>query len=71
MPIPRRNPIVRSQAVIKMNTALGFEQVTYDQLTSDPKFWKGCDICQNYHILLANEGKSCHCVGLLYKGKEV
>ena len=63
--------ITKSQAVIKMNTALGFEQVTYDQLTNDPKFWKGCDTCPNYHILLANEGKSCHCVGLLYKGKEV
>lgn len=59
--------ITKSQAVIKMNTGLGFERVTYDQLTNDPKFWKGCDTCPNYHVLLANEGKTCHCIGLLYK----
>lgn len=59
--------ITKSQAVITMNTGLGFERVSYDQLTTDPKFWKGCDTCPNYPVLLANAGKSCHCVGLLYR----
>lgn len=61
--------ITKSPAVIKMNTALGFERVTYDQLTTDPKFWKGCDTCPNYPVLQANQGKDCHCVGLLYRPK--
>lgn len=61
--------ITKSPAVIKMNTSLGFERVTYDQLTTDPKFWKGCDTCPNYPVLQANQGKDCHCVGLLYRPK--
>lgn len=59
--------ITKSQAVIKMNTALGFKQVTYDQLTTDPKFWKGCDTCPHFQELLANGYRSCQCTGLLYK----
>lgn len=62
--------ITKSQAVIKMNTALGFERATYDQLTTDPKFWKGCDTCPNYSVLQANHGKDCHCIGLLYRPKK-
>lgn len=62
--------ITKSEAVIRMNTQLGFERVGYDQLTNDPKFWKGCDTCLNYPVLLANEGRSCHCVGLLYRPKK-
>lgn len=63
--------ITKSEAVIRMNTALGFERVDYDQLTNDPKFWKGCDTCPNYPVLLANEGISCHCVGLLYRPHQI
>lgn len=59
--------ITKSQAVIRMNTALGFERVSYDQLTTDPKFWKGCDTCPDYPVLQASQGKSCHCIGLLYR----
>ena len=59
--------ITKSEAVIRMNTKLGFERVGYDQLTHDPKFWKGCDTCPNYPVLQANQGKSCHCIGLLYR----
>lgn len=59
--------ITKSQAVIKMNTALGFKEATYDQLTSDPKFWKGCDTCPHFSELLANGYRSCQCTGLLFR----
>lgn len=58
--------ITKSVAVMKMNLRLGFKEVTYDQLTTDPKFWKGCDTCPYYPILQKNGGKSCECHGLLY-----
>lgn len=58
--------ITKSLAVIKMSKRLGFKEVTYDRLTTDPKFWKGCDTCRHYQELLQNEGKSCQCIALLY-----
>lgn len=58
--------ITKSQAVIKMNTALGFRQVSYDLLTTDPRFWKGCETCPHFQELLANGYKSCQCTGLLF-----
>ena len=38
-------------AVMKMNTELGFKPVTFQDLTTDPKFWKGCESCVNYDVL--------------------
>lgn len=54
--------IPSGMAILKMNTRLGFEPVTYDQITQDDAFWEGCKSCINYSIL---EGeKRCKC---LYK----
>lgn len=58
--------ITKSQAVIKMNTRLGFMEVPYSELTVDPKFWKGCDTCPHYQTLLDNGMQNCECHGLLY-----
>ena len=41
-------------AVMKMNFELGYRPVTFDQLTTDPAFWKGCESCVNYDILQRN-----------------
>ena len=38
-------------AVMKMNTALGYQPVTFDDLTDDEAFWKGCEGCVNYPVL--------------------
>ena len=43
-------------AVMKMNFELGYRPVTFDQLTTDPAFWKGCESCVNYDILQRNGG---------------
>src|SRR5690606_32734857 len=38
-------------AVMKINSELGYEPVTYSELTQDDKFWQGCKSCVNYDIL--------------------
>lgn len=53
-------------AVMKINTALGYVPVTFSELTSDPVFWKGCESCINYDILLRNDYTRCLCTGMLY-----
>ncbi|MCD8394289.1 MAG: GNAT family N-acetyltransferase [Bacteroidales bacterium] len=57
-------------AVMKMNFELGYRPVTFDQLTTDPAFWRGCESCVNYDILQRNGGHKCLCVGLLYDPAE-
>jgi len=59
--------ITKSPAVKKMNLALGFKEVNYTELTTDPKFWKGCETCPHYNELLSNQMRNCQCIGLLYK----
>ena len=54
-------------AVMKMNTELGFKPVTFQDLTSDPKFWKGCESCVNYDVLCRNNFERCLCTGLLFE----
>lgn len=53
-------------AVMKMNTDLGFKPVTFQDLTTDPMFWKGCESCINYDVLQRNNFTRCLCTGLLY-----
>jgi hypothetical protein len=53
-------------AVMKINSDLGYEPVTYSELTSDDKFWSGCKSCVNYDILVSKERKNCMCTAMLY-----
>ena len=39
-------------AVMKMNTELGYVPVTFNELTDDEAFWKGCEGCINHEILV-------------------
>ena len=62
-------------AVMKMNTQLGYVPVTFDDLTDDEAFWKGCEGCINYPILKEKQRKFCICTAMLYdpamhKGEE-
>jgi len=57
-------------AVMKINSDLGYEPVTYSELTQDEKFWAGCKSCVNYDILMAKERKNCLCTAMLYDPKE-
>ena len=53
-------------AVMRINSALGYEPVTYSELTSDEKFWKGCQSCVNFEILQSKNYKNCLCTAMLY-----
>ena len=57
-------------AVMKINNMLGFRPVTFDQLTDDEAFWKGCESCVNFDILQRNGRRMCLCTGLLYDPEE-
>ena len=48
-------------AVMKINSELGYEPVTYSELTDDEEFWAGCKSCVNYDILMSKERKNCMC----------
>lgn len=57
-------------AVMKINSELGYEPVTYSELTQDEAFWQGCKSCVNYDILMSKERKNCLCTGMLYDPKD-
>lgn len=53
-------------AVMKINSDLGYEPVTYSELTQDEEFWDGCKSCVNYDILTSKERKNCMCTAMLW-----
>jgi N-acetylglutamate synthase-like GNAT family acetyltransferase len=53
-------------AVMKINSDLGYEPVTYSELTDDDAFWKGCQSCVNHEILQSKERKNCLCTAMLF-----
>jgi len=57
-------------AVMKINSDLGYEPVTYSELTQDEEFWAGCKSCVNYDILMSKERKNCMCTAMLYDPKD-
>ena len=57
-------------AVMKINSDLGYEPVTYSELTTDEEFWKGCQSCVNYEILMSKERKNCMCTAMLFDPAE-
>lgn len=57
-------------AVMKINSELGYEPVTYSELTPDEKFWAGCKSCVNYDILMSKDRKNCLCTAMLYDPKD-
>ena len=58
--------LTSGDAVMKMNTALGYVPVSFQQLTDDDAFWRGCAGCVNHDILEAKQRKFCICTGMLY-----
>lgn len=57
-------------AVMKINSELGYEPVTYSELTDDENFWAGCKSCVNYEILMSKGRKNCMCTAMLYDPKD-
>jgi len=57
-------------AVMKMNTELGYQPVTFADLTDDEAFWRGCEGCVNVDVLHRTERKYCICTAMLYDPEE-
>ncbi|MBX2966064.1 MAG: GNAT family N-acetyltransferase [Cyclobacteriaceae bacterium] len=58
-------------AVMKINSDLGYEPVTYSELTNDEEFWKGCRSCVNFEILQRKNRTNCMCTAMLFDPAEV
>ncbi|MCD7720641.1 MAG: GNAT family N-acetyltransferase [Prevotellaceae bacterium] len=58
--------LTSGDAVMKMNTDLGYVPVSFNQLTDDEAFWAGCRGCTNHDILVAKQRRFCICTGMLY-----
>ena len=57
-------------AVMKINSDLGYEPVTYSELTQDEHFWAGCKSCVNYDILMSKGRKNCMCTAMMFDPAE-
>ncbi len=53
-------------AVMKINSELGYIPVSYSDLTDDEAFWKGCQSCVNYEILMSKNRQNCICTAMLF-----
>ena len=58
--------ITSGAAIMKMNTQLGFEPVTYNDITHDELFWEGCKGCVNYDVLNGKKKCNCLCTAMLF-----
>lgn len=58
--------ITTGAAVLRMNTRLGFEPVTYAEITRDKHFWDQCRSCVNYPILESRGRGMCLCTAMLF-----
>lgn len=52
--------------VMKINSELGYKPVTFSELTDDQDFWKGCQSCVNYDILMRTNRTKCLCTAMIY-----
>lgn len=58
--------ITTGLAIMKMNAKLGFETVTFNEITGEKEFWQGCKSCVNYSILQNKHCKNCLCTAMLF-----
>ena len=63
--------ITSGAAIMKMNSQLGFEPVTFDQITKDEAFWAGCASCTNFDILERKNRCNCLCTAMLFSPEHI
>jgi len=63
--------LATSLAVMKINSSLGYKPVTFSELTADDEFWKGCQTCSYYDILVRTNRTHCLCTAMLYDPEKV
>ena len=57
-------------AVMTMNSQLGYQPVTFADLTDDEACWRGCEGCINVDVLHRTGRKYCICTAMLYDPEE-
>jgi hypothetical protein len=57
--------LTTSLPVMKINSSLGYQPVTFSELTDDEEFWKGCQSCPYYDILVRTRRAHCLCTAML------
>ena len=62
--------LTSGSAVMKMNTQLGYHPVTFNDLTDDEAFWRGCQGCINHDILQRTGRRYCICTAMLFDPEE-
>uniref|UniRef100_A0AB33JM84 GNAT family N-acetyltransferase n=1 Tax=Prevotella sp. GTC17262 TaxID=3236797 RepID=A0AB33JM84_9BACT len=62
--------LTSGSAVMKMNTQLGYHPVTFNDLTDDESFWRGCEGCVNKDVLHRTGRKYCICTAMLFDPEE-
>ena len=63
--------LTTGEAVMRINTDLGYEPVTFAKLTDDEQFWRGCQSCVNYDVLQRTNMTKCLCTGMIYDPEKV
>ncbi|WP_048799918.1 GNAT family N-acetyltransferase [Segatella buccae] len=58
--------LTSGSAVMKMNTRLGYHPVTFNDLTDDEAFWRGCEGCINVDVLHRTDRRYCICTAMLF-----
>jgi RimJ/RimL family protein N-acetyltransferase len=62
--------LTTSLAVMKINSSLGYRPVTFSELTDDEQFWKGCETCPYYDILVRTRRDDCLCTAMIMDPQE-
>ncbi|MGW8314370.1 MAG: GNAT family N-acetyltransferase [Bacteroidales bacterium] len=62
--------LTTSLAVMKINSDLGYRPVTFSELTDDEAFWKGCQTCPFYDILVRTKRVDCLCTAMILIPRE-
>lgn len=62
--------LTTSLAVMKINSGLGYKPVTFSELTDDDQFWKGCETCPYYDILVRTKRDDCLCTAMIMNPAE-
>jgi len=57
--------LTTSLAVMKINSGLRYKPVTFSELTDDEDFWKGCQTCPYYDILVRTKRDDCLCTAMI------
>jgi len=68
-PLAKVFSITSGAAIMKMNTRLGFEPVTYSEIVKEPRFWDACKSCINYDVLQSKNRCNCLCTAMLFEPK--